>query len=50
MELMEKKHWTAGKKFSVAVLNDEILDETVQLLGQEQGTSPLNKMETFPAV
>lgn len=51
MELMEKKPWTAGKNFSVVVLNDEILDETVQLLGQEQGTAPLNKMEIFfPAV
>lgn len=50
MELVEKNPETAGKNFSVVVLNDEILDEIVQLLGQEQGTAPLNKMEIFPAV
>lgn len=50
MELMEKKPGTAGQNFSVVVLNDEILDETVQLLGQEQGTALLSKMEIFPAV
>lgn len=50
MELMERKPETAGKNFSVVVLNDEILDEIVQLLGQEQGMAPLNKMEIFPAV
>lgn len=50
MELVEKKPGTAGQNFSVVVLNDEILDETVQLLGQEQGTAPLSKMEIFPAV
>lgn len=50
MELMEKKPETAGQNFSVVALNDEIVDETVQLLGKEQGTAPLNKMEIFPAV
>lgn len=50
MELMEKKSEMVGQNFSVVVLNDEVLDETVQLLGQEQGMAPPNKMEIFPAV
>lgn len=48
MELMEKKSENAGQNFSV-VLNDEVLDEAVRLLGQEQGMAALHKMEIFPA-
>lgn len=48
MELMEKKSENAGQNFSV-VLNDEVLDEVVQLLGQEQGMAAPHKMEIFPA-
>lgn len=47
MELAEKKSEMVGQIFSVVVLNDEVLDETVQLFGQEQGTAPPNKMEIF---
>lgn len=50
MELTEKKSEMVGQNFSVVVLNDEVLYETVQLLGQEQGTASPNKMEIFPAV
>lgn len=49
MELMEKKSENAGQNFSVVVLNDEVLDEAVQLLGQEQGMAAPHKMEFFPA-
>lgn len=49
MELMEKKSEMAGQNFSV-VLNAEVLDEAVQLLGQEQDAAPPNKIEIFPAV
>lgn len=48
MELMEKKSENAGQNFSV-VLNDEVLDEAVQLLGQEQDRAAPHKMEIFPA-
>lgn len=49
MELMEKKSEMAGQNFSV-VLNAEVLDEAVWLLGQEQDVEPPNKIEIFPAV
>lgn len=47
MKLMEKKKSeVASQTFSVA-LNDEVINEVVQLFGQEQD---LEKKEIFPAL